>query len=148
MTDSIPDPGAAGISAVNIYPRWTDQKPESPDDELDSAASSPDIDEHGYRRVDNITDRILALYRAAIGGQVTKDDIFYYVYGLLHDPTYRDKYAADPKKMLPHIPIPQMRERFEQLAEAGRQLAELHVGYESVDPYPLDVQLKPRRRLG
>jgi predicted helicase len=78
-----------------------------------------------------------------VGEQVTKDDIFYYVYGLLHDPAYREKYAADLKKMLPHIPTPETRERFDQLAKAGRKLAELHVGYDSVDPYPLDVQLKP-----
>lgn len=45
--------------------------------------------------------------------------------------------------MLPHIPTPETRERFEQLADAGRKLAELHVDYESVDAYPLDVQLKP-----
>lgn len=45
--------------------------------------------------------------------------------------------------MLPHIPTPGTRERFDQLANAGRCLAELHVGYESVEPYPLDVQLKP-----
>ena len=44
--------------------------------------------------------------------------------------------------MLPHIPTPENRERFEQLAEAGRQLADLHVNYETVQPYPLDVQLK------
>ena len=40
-------------------------------------------------------------------GEVTKDDIFYYVYGLLHDPAYRKRYAADLKKMLPHIPTPE-----------------------------------------
>jgi predicted helicase len=93
--------------------------------------------------VDNVTDGILALYRDAIGDQVTKDDIFYSVYAQLHDPAFREKYAADLKKMLPHIPTPQTRERFEQLAGAGRQLAELHVGYETVEPYPLEVQLKP-----
>ncbi|ETW26703.1 hypothetical protein MGAST_02155 [Mycobacterium gastri 'Wayne'] len=65
------------------------------------------------------------------------------VYGLLHDPAYREKYAADLKKMLPHILTPETPEHFDQLANAGRRLAGLHVGYESVEPYPLDVQLKP-----
>ncbi|AZI65644.1 DEAD/DEAH box helicase (plasmid) [Rhodococcus sp. NJ-530] len=143
MTDSIPDLGAAGISAVNFYPRWTYEKYESPDCELDLASSDTlQVDEHGYRRIDNITDGILALYRDAFGNQVTKDDIFFYAYGLLHDPAYRQAYASDLKKMLPHIPTPESRERFEQLLSAGRRLADLHVGYESVDPYPLDVQLK------
>lgn len=74
---------------------------------------------------------------------MSKDDIFFYVYGLLHDPTYREAYAADLKKMLPHIPTPETRERFERFAAAGRRLADLHVGYETVEPYALDVQLKP-----
>jgi predicted helicase len=66
---------------------------------------------------------------------VTKDDIFYYVYGLLHSPTYRSEFAADLKKMLPRIP--KVRD-FHGFAEAGRRLADLHVGYESVAPYPLE----------
>ncbi|MBP1054546.1 DEAD/DEAH box helicase [Rhodococcus qingshengii] len=125
------------------FPRWTYVKPESEPGKLDfESAGSAEVDEFGYRRIDNITDAILALYRYAIGDQVTKDDIFDYVYGLLHDPAYREAYSADLKKMLPHIPTPETRERFEQLAAAGRRLADLHVDYESVDPYPLDVQLK------
>nr|WP_204080672.1 DEAD/DEAH box helicase [Mycobacterium riyadhense] len=127
-----------------FFPRWTYEKSESYGGTLDFASTNDtDIDEHGYHCVDNITDGILKLYRDAIGEQVTKDDIFYYVYGQLHDPAYRENYAADLKKMLPHIPTPETRVRFDQLAEAGRKLAELHVNYESVEPYPLDVQLKP-----
>lgn len=84
----------------------------------------------------------------AVGGSdrrisVAKDDIFYSVYGQLHDPQYRTKYAADLKKMLPHIPTPETKVRCDQLTDAGRQLADLHVKYETVEPYPLDVQLKP-----
>ncbi|NMD95002.1 DEAD/DEAH box helicase [Rhodococcus sp. BL-253-APC-6A1W] len=131
------------LDTAQFFPRWTYVKEESADGELDfAAADTPEVDEYGYRRVDNITDGILALYRDAVGDQVTKDDIFYYVYGLLHDPAYRDAYAADLKKMLPHIPTPKSREWFDQLANAGRRLAELHVNYEAVEPYGLDVQLK------
>jgi predicted helicase len=83
------------------------------------------------------------LYRTAVGEQVNKDNIFYYVYGVLHEPAYRTTYADDLKKMLPHIPTPASAERFELVAEVGRQLAELHVNYEAAQPYPLDVQLKP-----
>ncbi|WP_342215179.1 type ISP restriction/modification enzyme, partial [Nocardia farcinica] len=131
------------LDTGQFFPRWTYVQSTTIEGELDfSSADSSGVDEYGYRRVDNITDEIHKLYRASIGDQVTKDDIFYYVYGLLHDPAYRESYAADLKKMLPHIPTPESRERFEQLAAAGRRLAELHVGYESVDPYDLDVQLK------
>ncbi|WP_373280754.1 type ISP restriction/modification enzyme [Mycobacterium celatum] len=145
MLNDLPNLHVTGAgSGGQFFPRWTYVKAESPDGGLDfTAADTPDVDEYGYRRVDNITDGILKLYRKAIGEQVTKDDIFYYVYGLLHDPGYRETYAADLKKMLPHIPTPESRERFDQVADAGRRLAGLHVGYEAVDPYPLEVQLKP-----
>lgn len=113
------------------------------DGELALDTSGGEVDEYGYRRVDNITDGILALYREVVGTEVAKDDIFYYVYGLLDDSAYRKAYAADLKKMLPHIPTPETRERFDQLADAGRKLAELHVNYETVEQYPLEVQLKP-----
>lgn len=130
-------------SGGQFFPRWTYEKAEPSDGELDFASTDAvDVDEWGYRRIDNITDGILALYRKDVGDQVTKDDIFFYAYGLLHDPVYREAYAADLKKMLPHIPTPDTRERFEQLLSAGRRLADLHVDYESVDPYPLDVQVK------
>ncbi|MDC7104896.1 DEAD/DEAH box helicase [Corynebacterium falsenii] len=133
-----------------FFPRWTWERVEVSDGELDlalaqsSSASMKGRDGEilsGYRRVDNVTDEILAEYRSALG-DVTKDDIFYFVYGQLHDPAYRAKYAADLKKMLPHIATPQSRERFDQVAAAGRELMALHIGYEDVEPYPLDVQVK------
>ncbi|WP_412475207.1 DEAD/DEAH box helicase [Gordonia sp. LUNF6] len=127
---------------AQFFSRWTYETVAARDGELDFGADADEVDEWGYRRVDNITDDIQAIYADALGGTVTKDDIFYYVYGILHDPSYRQTYAADLRKMLPHIPTPDSRERFDQLATAGRQLADLHTGYETVDPYPLDVQVK------
>jgi len=89
----------------------------------------------GYRRIDNITDKALARFGAAYPDvAITKDDIFNYVYGLLHSPTYRSTYAADLKKVLPRIPFVA---DFRGFAEAGRRLSELHLGYESVTPYEL-----------
>jgi predicted helicase len=64
------------------------------------------------------------------------------VYGQLHVRSYREAYAADLKKMLPHIPTPESLERFVQLADAGERLGHLHMRYEDVDPYPLVVELK------
>ena len=144
MTSRIPDLSYWGSGGGQSFPRWTYEKVESDDGGMNFASTTDSApDEYGYRRVDNITDGILALYREAVGEQVAKDDIFYYVYGLLHDPDYRTAYAADLKKMLPHIPTPETRERFKRLADAGRRLADLHVNYETVEPYPLEVQLKP-----
>lgn len=96
----------------------------------------------GYVRVDNITDEIKALYRDALGSDITGDDIFHFVYGKLHDPVYRTKYAADLKKMLPHIETPSTRAEFDKFAAAGQELMDLHVNYESVEPWPLDIQVK------
>lgn len=130
--------------AAQFFPRWTYVKAEAEPGQLDLTSSgvAGEVDQYGYRRVDNITDWILGRYQEAIGDQVTKDEVFFYIYGLLHDPTYRETYAADLSKTLPRIPTPETRERFEQLAAAGRSLSELHAGYEDVDPYPVDVRFK------
>ena len=90
----------------------------------------------GYTRKENITDATLAAYRSTYGDAgIAKEDIFYYIYALLHHPEYREKYAADLKKMLPCIPLVK---GFWEYSRVGRALAELHLGYESVEPYPLD----------
>ncbi|MCQ9335679.1 DEAD/DEAH box helicase [Corynebacterium phoceense] len=138
------------IATTQFFPRWTWEPVEAPEGELDfgmgaSEGSEPGTEGEildGYRRVDNITDEILGIYREALGSDVTKDDIFYFVYGQLHDPGYREKYAADLKKMLPHIETPTSRARFDQLAAAGRELMDLHVNYEDVEPWPVTVEVK------
>lgn len=88
----------------------------------------------GYRRVDNVTDATLASYREHYGDAgITKEDIFFYVYALLHHPEYRERYEDDLKKMLPHIP---RATGFHTYASVGRELAELHVNYERVEQHP------------
>lgn len=88
----------------------------------------------GYRRVENITDATLASYREHYGDAgITKEDIFFYVYALLHHPEYRERYEDDLKKMLPHIP---RAAGFHTYASVGRELAELHVNYERVEQHP------------
>jgi predicted helicase len=97
-----------------------------------------EADAEGYVRRDAITDAALADYRAAYGDEsITKEDLFYHVYGMLHAPDYRQKFAADLRKMLPRIPRPASREDFWAFSQAGRKLADLHLHYESIDPYPL-----------
>ena len=90
----------------------------------------------GYRRLDNITDTALATFSLVYPDEaVRKDDIFDYLYGLLHSLEYRETYAADLKKMLPRIPF---ATDFRAFAVAGKQLADLHIGYEAITPHPLD----------
>ncbi|WP_339004791.1 DEAD/DEAH box helicase [Corynebacterium pseudodiphtheriticum] len=96
----------------------------------------------GYVRVDNITEEIKQIYQDALGCDVSGDDIFHFVYGKLHDSGYRTQYAADLKKMLPHIETPSSRAEFDTFVAAGKELMALHVDYESVEPWPLDIQVK------
>lgn len=138
------------MDPVQLFPRWTWEPVKAPEGQLDFGGTVASTSEKGvegevlggYRRVDNVTDEILGIYRKALGGDITKDQIFYFVYGKLHDPAYREMYKADLKKMLPHIETPATREEFDKFTEAGRRLMDLHVGYEDVEPYPLDIQVK------
>jgi predicted helicase len=91
----------------------------------------------GYRRREAITDAILKTFREAYGPKVTKEDIFYYVYGILHSPEYRTRFAADLKKMLPRIPLTKKTEDFTAFSQAGRKLAQWHLNYETIEPWPV-----------
>lgn len=84
-----------------------------------------------YTRKDGITNFILERCRESYGPKVTKEDIFYYVYGLLHSPDYRKAFAADLKKMLPRIPLVEKPADFWAFSKAGRALADLHLNYET-----------------
>jgi predicted helicase len=83
-----------------------------------------------YARRDGISNFILEQARKIYGSKTTKEDIFYYVYALLHNPDYRTLYAADLKKMLPRIPLLDDSADFWKYVKAGRELADLHLHYE------------------
>ncbi|UNE54779.1 DEAD/DEAH box helicase [Bartonella machadoae] len=92
----------------------------------------------GLQRRDAITDEGLAHFKAAYPHEnITKDDIFYYVYGLLHSEDYRARYADNLSKELPRIPCVKSTEDFWAFVNAGRELGNLHVNYETVEPYPV-----------
>lgn len=136
LVDAIPDLAFWGSGSSQFFARWRYEKVEAEEGMLSLDTANDDDAEaiDGYRRIDNITDHALTTFRAAYGDRITKDDIFFYVYGLLHSPDYRETYAADLKKVLPRIPL--VTDPWPYV-EAGRRLSELHLGYESVDPYPL-----------
>lgn len=89
-----------------------------------------------FVRHDGITDFILKRCRENYGPKVTKEDIFYYVYGLLHMETYRTEFTADLKKSLPRIPLVEEPKDFRQISKVGRELADLHLHYEDQKPLP------------
>jgi predicted helicase len=92
-------------------------------------------DEDGSNRRDNVTDWALDQFCNHYGDKkITKWDIFYYVYGLLHHPGYRERFADNLKRDLPRIPF---AADFWTFAAAGQKLAQLHLEYEKLEPYPL-----------
>ncbi|MDP3546239.1 MAG: type ISP restriction/modification enzyme [Phreatobacter sp.] len=87
-------------------------------------------------RIDNITDWGLKQFQARYGkaAGITRDAIFAYVYGVLHDPVYRETYAQNLKRDLPRIPL---HDDFARWAAWGQELLDLHIGYETVEPFAL-----------
>lgn len=98
-------------------------------------------------RLDNVSAETVERYRRLYGDDVTSDDLFFFVYGLLHSPDYRTGFAADLKKMLPRIPDLEDPDDFWAFSRAGRALSELHLGYERVEPWPLEVHGEVRSDL-
>ena len=88
-------------------------------------------------RHDNLTDWGLAQFTAHFADKsITKEDVFHYVYAVLHDPVYREKYKLNLKREFPRIPF---YADFRQWAAWGKQLMDLHIGYETANPFPLEV---------
>lgn len=105
-------------------------------------AEAPQVMPPRARR-DALTDEGLAHFQSAYPSEtISKEDVFYYVYGLLHSPTYREKYADNLVKELPRIPCVKTAAGFWSFSQAGRKLAELHISYETVAPYPLTIEAK------
>ncbi len=82
---------------------------------------------------DNITDWCLQQFQERYGSDVTKDDIWEYLYGVMHAPDWREKYAPDLQRSLPRVPL---ADDFKAFQEAGRELMALHVDYEVVPEHP------------
>lgn len=129
ITDSLPDLNLlnAGTQCFPLY--WY----KAQKDEADLFSEGG---QGGYVRHDGITDWILREVRSRYGGakSITKEHIFYYVYGVLHSPQYRARFAFDLKKSLPRIPIAEKVEDFMAFCKAGKELAALHLHYEDVSP--------------
>lgn len=133
ITNCIPDLNCldAGTQCFPLY--WYEEnKNKQQTLSLFDTESSDD-----YIRRDGITDWILKEVRTRFGNarKITKETIFYYVYGLLHSPKYREAFAADLKKSLPRIPIVEDIDAFLDFSYAGKQLANLHLNYEEIPAY-------------
>ena len=126
MTDSTPD---THLNADTVYfSRWRYVQ-------RDNALATPDE----LERVSNINLTALVQFREEYSSQgITEDDLFYYTYGVLHSQQYRDTFSNDLSKVPARIPMAASLQDFRTYVDAGRELGNLHVNYESVEPYPLD----------
>ena len=93
--------------------------------------SEDDVVIDGYVQKSAITDAIMLECRERFGEEVEKEDIFFYVYGALHSPGYRRRYENELKKELARLPLPETPGDFWTCSRVGRELADLHVNYET-----------------
>jgi len=132
-------PNYHALASAQCFPLYLyDQAAHCADDGLfaGQASDSPS-------RRDAITDDGLAHFTSAYPSEaISKEDLFYYVYGILHSPDYRERYADNLSKELPRIPRVRTAADFWHFSKAGRDLAALHLDYEAVEKYPLTIEAK------
>lgn len=128
MTDGIPDLHIFD-EGTQCFPLYVYAKEET--DQLNLF----DKGDGGYRRESGITDFMLERCRKEFSEKVTKEDVFYYIYAVLHSPDYRKRFEADLKKSLARIPLCKTGAEFTAFVKAGRKLGDLHCGYEKQDPW-------------
>jgi len=130
MTDVIPDLHLIGDT--QSFPLYLYEETQ-PNDGLFAAEGSL---ASGLTRRDAITDDGLAYFQAVYPGEtIAKEDLFYYIYGLLHSPEYRERFANNLAKQLPRIPAVKTFADFATFRDAGRTLGDLHVNFETAEPY-------------
>jgi predicted helicase len=129
ITNCIPDLHLNGDS--QCFPRYYYEEVNKQKANIFSSQNVID----GYTRHDAITDFTQKEAKSKYGPKVNKDDIFYFVYGFLHSGDYRTTFSADLKKMLPRLPLVEEPDDFWAFSKSGRDLAELHLNYETVKPY-------------
>lgn len=141
MVDAIPDlnlaPGMGGYQGFPLYLYDENKTAKAVQDDLLSEIGVEPCDRP---RRDAITDEGLAHFQAAYPGEtITKEDLFYYSYGLLHSENYREWFSDNLSRELPRIPAVRGAASFWAFVNAGRKLGDLHVGFERVEPYPLTL---------
>lgn len=139
MVDGIPTSqpdGGAQCFPLYLYEETTEEKNVGAGDLFDNSLDLT-ISETKYQRKDGISDEGLAHFHTAYPNEhISKEDIFYYTYGLLHSEDYRSRYADNLTKELPRIPCVKKAEDFWAFSKAGRDLAHWHLNYETVEKYP------------
>ena len=131
IVNTMPDVGFN--EAAQCFPRYEypeQQEAQNTEDMFREIDGQPE-------RIDNISDTALRVFRERYSDDtITKDDMFDYVYGFLHAPSYREQFPNDLFKVIPHVPF---APDFHVFAQAGAVLASLHLNYETCEQYPLEL---------
>ena len=140
MCDALPDLHLLGLD-TRCFPLKLYEKTDAAGNDLFVKSRGGGGGVPRYETRDGITDAGLALFRDAWPGEnVSKEDVFYYIYGLLHSEDYRKRYKNDlTKKQLPRIPAVKAPKDYRAFAQAGRVLSALHLNYESLKPWPVTI---------
>ena len=129
-TDQVPNMHLTDTSMC--YARYFYEKPDAKTKDLFA-----DNAEQTFVRRDGVSDWGLQQIRDHYAEpNLTKDDLFWYTYGVLHSPDYRRRFLADLQKVLPRLPLAR---DFVAFRDAGRELGRLHLGFDTVEPYPITI---------
>lgn len=140
IADSVPSLHTTDMVGSQYFPLYVYEEQEDEAEETGLQRGLAFAARDKAVRRDGITDEGLVHFKAAYPGEnISKEDVFYYVYGLLHSPEYRERYADNLGKELPRIPCVKPAASFWVFSQAGRQLAELHINYETVAMYPATI---------
>lgn len=140
MTTTIPSLHMVDIDGSQCFPRYLYDSESTPTADDPQSSLFADTQAATPGRRDAITDEGLAHFQAAYPGEaITKDDLFHYVYGLLHSEDYRARFADNLSKQLPRIPAVRQAADFWAFAEAGRRLGDLHCDFDAQEPYPVTI---------
>ncbi len=127
LVNAIPDLHL--LATTQCFPLYLYEKPQAGKTRM-SRLFKEESQEENLVKKDAIADSALASFRDHYQDKkITKEDLFYYVYGVLHSPEYREHYADDLKKMLPRVPF---TPDFWAFSKAGRDLASWHLNYETI----------------
>jgi len=131
MTDAIPN--LHMLDTDQSFPEFWYEEPQLSEGLFENAST-------GLVRREGISTWALDQFTAAVGRAVDHEDVFFYTYGVLHSEQFRETYEDNLVKERPRIPLPKDAKQFDAFVSAGRALSDLHLGYETVDLYPLEEE--------